>query len=232
MISRTKKKFMLPGSVPPVFRSVGTSGLPDGSGGYTGLGMPSGWAIGDMLILNILAETASVPTITTPSGWTLITTATYNGGSAGRLSSFSRVAQSGDTAPTIAVSNNGDGGKAVIMAFKGASSVEAGAGATLSASSTAQPYDTITTLGPSRLVVETFSVNGNATKLGATPGAGWTNRFDRTDSASDDTTGNRQVLSCDTLPMATAGAVTAANRTYGSSVVGTNSCRTAFALTP
>ena len=81
--------------------------------------LPSGWAAGHLLLLAV--ETAN-ETVSTPSGWTETTnspqsTGTAGGTSATRLHVFQRIAQSGDTAPTVA--DSGDHQIAWITAFSG-----------------------------------------------------------------------------------------------------------------
>jgi hypothetical protein len=72
-------------------------------------GMPSGWAAGDLLLLYVGWKQTGAA-LTTPSGWTSLISgqASANGAAYGaaagdtKISVFYRVAQTGDTAPTIA----------------------------------------------------------------------------------------------------------------------------------
>jgi len=81
--------------------------------------LPVGWAAGHLLLLAV--ETAN-QAVSAPSGWTETTnspqsTGTAGGTSATRLHVFQRIAQSGDTAPTVA--DSGDHQIAWITAFSG-----------------------------------------------------------------------------------------------------------------
>ncbi len=81
--------------------------------------LPAGWAAGHLLVLAV--ETAN-QAVSAPSGWTETTnspqsTGTAGGASATRLHVFQRIAQSGDTAPTVA--DSGDHQIAWITAFSG-----------------------------------------------------------------------------------------------------------------
>lgn len=84
--------------------------------------LPSGWAAGHLLLLAV--ETAN-EAVSAPSGWTETanspqSTGTAGGTSATRLHVFQRIAQSGDTAPTVA--DSGDHQIAWITAFSGVDS--------------------------------------------------------------------------------------------------------------
>lgn len=81
--------------------------------------LPAGWAAGHLLLLAV--ETAN-QAVSAPAGWTETTnspqsTGTAGGTSATRLHVFQRIAQSGDTAPTVA--DSGDHQVAWITAFSG-----------------------------------------------------------------------------------------------------------------
>jgi hypothetical protein len=81
--------------------------------------LPAGWAAGHLFLLAV--ETAN-QAVSAPSGWTETTnspqsTGTAGGTSATRLHVFQRIAQSGDTAPTVA--DSGDHQIAWITAFSG-----------------------------------------------------------------------------------------------------------------
>ena len=84
--------------------------------------LPSGWAAGHLLVLAV--ETAN-EAVSAPSGWTETTNSPQSTGTAGstsatRLHVFQRIAQSGDTAPTVA--DSGDHQIAWITAFSGVDS--------------------------------------------------------------------------------------------------------------
>jgi hypothetical protein len=81
--------------------------------------LPAGWAAGHLFLLAV--ETAN-QAVSAPAGWTETTnspqsTGTAGGTSATRLHVFQRIAQSGDTAPTVA--DSGDHQIAWITAFSG-----------------------------------------------------------------------------------------------------------------
>ena len=81
--------------------------------------LPAGWAAGHLLLLAV--ETAN-QAVSAPAGWTETTnspqsTGTAGGTSATRLHVFQRIAQSGDTAPTVA--DSGDHQVGWITAFSG-----------------------------------------------------------------------------------------------------------------
>lgn len=88
-------------------------------------GMPAGWAAGDLLILRVGTKAATPPTVTTPSGWTAPSNNVSTGGAgtagadAGPVLAtvLYRVAQAGDTAPSVALSAAASPGSAQIDAY-------------------------------------------------------------------------------------------------------------------
>ncbi len=161
----------------PLYRSHATT---------TGLGtsitttMPTGWAIDDLLLLSVGFSTGT-PTISTPSGWTLVP-----GGSEGnpidgstdvRQYLFYRVAQSGDTAPAI-TSTSSDDWQTLMAAYSGADTtnpVNTSAGDDF-ADTTATSFTTVSitpTVNDTRvvLVMQTDKTNTPATPLYTFTGA-------------------------------------------------------------
>lgn len=102
----------------PALRGVGTAVVAT-TGGTPGL--PTGWQPGDLFVL--VCETAYQQYVTVPAGWTqcpdspVDQLASGGGTVAGTLSAFYRIAQSGDTAPTLA--DPGDHLTAVIIGWSG-----------------------------------------------------------------------------------------------------------------
>lgn len=93
------------------YRSVGA--WADGTGTITPA-LPAGWAVGDLLVMPAWARTNTETMTTPPTGWTDLAThvdVTWN-------FFYGRIAQSGDTAPSLTWSGTNDH-RAQIAAFSG-----------------------------------------------------------------------------------------------------------------
>lgn len=133
-----------------------------GTVGGTTPGLPAGWAAGDLHILFATSNAVgSPPIVDTPSGYTSLTSASSTDSTTliAQLNVFYRVAQGGDSGPTISISN-GSLKNTAIAGFRGAaasSMFEATATLnTAQAGGTTSPYANITTLGAGRMVLQAF----------------------------------------------------------------------------
>lgn len=97
--------FLLALSLLPTFAFAGAYSLvststanDDNTGNDFTANMPSSWSAGNLLLLATAPRGGSAETLTTPSGWTVLKTFTDSGGS---IVLLGRIAQAGDTGPTI-----------------------------------------------------------------------------------------------------------------------------------
>jgi hypothetical protein len=223
----------------PTFARVGAIATAAASAGTISAALPASWRAGHygVLIIGSARSGAGVPTISTPSGWTLIGSVD-NGAVAApdglaRMSVFGRVFTSDQTNPTSTLTNDTDGSCAVILSYSNvaqSSSTEAFLSSSDVAAGTTQAYLEPTTLGARRLVLQVMLTCQASSALGelgppATPAAGWTERLDNYDSSVSQV----NLIVHDRTFLA-AGAVPAANMTIGYGILDWG--KIAFALKP
>ena len=203
---------------PPSFVNVGTED-------NTSPGLPSGWTAGDLHILVALQTCLStsgavISDHSTPAGWTSLIAPLIgaNGGGGGnvifggsRLQIFYRIAAGGDTAPTL-TGGTGDYFINYVLGYHGvlaSGPIEATASTALSAAGASSfAYNTITTLGPARTVLQIFAGGGGPAS--SLPDTGWTERVDRSEVAQ------RIVMGINEREFLAAGAISAGNITFSS----------------
>lgn len=148
--------------------------------------MPSGWAVGDLLIIfaDSFKSGATVDGYNTPSGWndlgSCLSDYSPSGGYAVKMNTFWRVAQAGDTTVNLTKPSGNNGYKAFMTAYRNADIVSPFEGISSldkQSNSASCPYIQITTLGGNRVVVQAL-LSGNSASGGASPGVGWTERVD------------------------------------------------------
>ena len=205
----------------PIFISTGSTG--NGSSAA----MPSGWAVGDLLMIFASAYNSnSVDPVghNVPAGWTEIGSyaVNYDSGYHGRVRAFSRIAQSGDSTVSLTVSDGSSRFNSVMLAYRGVDALSPFEGvAALGAQSASLsiPYEQITTLGVNRVVLQVITA-WNTVSVASTPASGWTERFDY---------GSGIGLAIDERTFASAGLTSAGNQTRTVSVPWG---RLAFAIKP
>ncbi|MEZ5764271.1 MAG: hypothetical protein R3D69_08485 [Xanthobacteraceae bacterium] len=153
--------------------------------GYgTSASMPSGWSVGDLLM--IFATGYKLDTSctghNTPAGWTELGNWTnkYSTLYMSRTKVFYRIAQSGDSTVSLSVPGGETGYNSIMMAFRGvntASPFEAMETLNNQSAAATIPYAQITTLGINRVAVQAIS-SWNPGGVYSTPYAGWTELFD------------------------------------------------------
>lgn len=137
----------------PTYISYGDEQAGTGNVTYTLPNNGTAWAAGDLLLLVI--ETAN-EAVTPPTGWTLLVeigTGTAAATDATRLTVFYRVAQTGDTAPTVTDPGDHQCGHTMAIRCSGGVSIGNIASDVLTSSSTTVTCPTIATTGTDRLVV-------------------------------------------------------------------------------
>lgn len=130
-------------------------------------GLPSGWAIGDLLVCVVVSKSGG--TATTPSGWTadVLNDGTWV------LSVFHKFAQSGETAPSITVSNANFSGR--MCAYRNISALGTVGTVSSNASSDTSTTDSITTTTDGELVISVYATGTNRSP--ASYPSGTTTRF-------------------------------------------------------
>lgn len=188
---------------PPTFVSVSANG----SG--TSAAMPSGWAVGDLLLIVATAYKAGSSTTghDTPAGWSLLHSYTHgyvSGGYQARIRVFYRIAQSGDTTVALTRSDGSTAWSSCMLAYRGvnvASPFEATSVTSEQSAASSIPYAQID-IGVNRVVLQIIS-SWTVGSVSSTPGASWTERFD---------TANSIGLSIDERTFASAGTTPAGNQ--------------------
>lgn len=157
----------------PTYVESGTT-LKSTTGGTPG--MPAGWQPGDLLLLTCMTANQ---TVATPSGWTEVTpqvgTGTAANAAAVRLAVFRRIAQAGDTGPTMA--DVGDVLYATIRAYRGVDQttpIDVTSTIQTAASSTAVSMPAVTTTGADRLIYHCVA-NTTDTNTAQVNFASWSN---------------------------------------------------------
>lgn len=157
------------GVEPPVFINAThaiTSGTPTPA-------LPSGWAAGDLLLLwQYSVQASSPPTPTLKSGFTNIRTQVPIGSHAGARLSY-KIAQSGETAPTL--SDHGSTNAAYLIAIRGvdASPIDVSNGNVQGTATTSVSVSGVTTTQDNDLIVIIATTLTGDT--GTTSIAGWAN---------------------------------------------------------
>lgn len=191
--------------------------------------MPAGLNAGDFILLHVCAWGAS-PTITTPSGWTLIESSYHSFDSGNvRRNIFYKFAVGGDGNVSVTTSSSNATGIAQSWLGVNTSSPIEGTTKTdsLGTSATAS-YLTMTTTGPNRRVLQWFeNVNaGLDVPKNGSPDTGWTELLDTTGP------GNTFGVQLDGKEFAAAGTTTGGTHTFSGSFSGGGSSLIAFALCP
>lgn len=133
-------------------------GTASGGTGATTPGLPSGWAPGDTQYL--FHQSKRLESVTAPAGWTEFVRSTPTADN--KLVVFTRVAELGDTAPTVA--DTGDHGYAVILGLRGANLVaETPAADQQNTASTAASFPSVSTGGADRLIIHAAADGTDAT---------------------------------------------------------------------
>lgn len=209
----------------PTFVSVSANG--NGSSAA----MPSGWAVGDLLMIFASSSRVLAPNNghDTPAGWTELGSFAHGRPSANyiaRTRVFYRIAQSGESSVGLtATSQSGITAlDSYMMAFRGmnaSSPFEALETLDNQGAASTYPYAQITTLGSNRVVVQAISTWYSSGGASSTPYTGWAELFD---------TENSICVAADMRTFASAGLTSAGNqtRTSGSAHWG----RMAFAIKP
>lgn len=159
---------------PPDYVGKGT--FASGTAGITP-GLPTGWAEGDLFILQI--ESAN-QTIATPSGWTQVANSPQSTGTAAaaggvRLAVFYRWATASESAPSIA--DSGDHTTALISAYRGVdptAPINASAGGVDSSATTSISTPSVTTTVANCLVLHLLGLDKDAADSDTITGT-WTN---------------------------------------------------------
>lgn len=211
----------------PTF-TLGTDGpaptwVATSANGASSVALPPGWAVGDLHII-VSGFTGGTSGVSTPAGWTLLTTcAVSDGGNNYRTRVFYRVAQSGDSTVTL----SGDGGTSILIGFmigyRGANPSSPFEGTTNldnQTTATSLPYAQITTTGANRVVLQIFGSRNVTSFNSGTPGASWTERFDGT---------TFMLAGTDERTFAASGLTASGNRTLASTALWS---RIAFAINP
>lgn len=195
----------------PTFISVSA----DGSG--TTATTPSGWAIGDLLIIFATTYHASGSHngTDTPAGWTEL--GTWIHGRPGvnaktRTKVFYRIAQSGQSSVSLTVGSGTTAYSSFMMAFRGvdtASPFEALATLSDQSATYPYPYGQITTLGGNRVVLQAISTWYDGTARSSTPYSGWSEVLDSARAVT---------LAVDMLLVPSAGLTSAGSQTRGGSI--------------
>ena len=155
-------------------------------------------------------------TVTAPAGWTEFDRSTPTGDN--KLVIFKRVAQSGDTAPTVA--DTGDHGYAVIMGLRGSNLVEeTPVDGQVNTASTTATIPAVTTGGNERLIVMAAADGLDATgaRFSGATNANLTSITEQFDNGITSNDGGGLVIV--TGDKATAGSTGTGSGTYSSAVV-------------
>lgn len=194
----------------PTFKAVGA--LASGTGNITPA-LPT-FSVGDRLLLFVESANQAV---TAPSGWTEVSnspqgTGTAGGTAATRLSVFTKVAVSGESAPTV--TDPGDHAAAYIASFDPAD-IHVTSGDVAATASTTATFPALTTTSDNALIIAAVAT---ATDVGTPRASAWTNGFtERGDAAT--TQGNGGGIAFATKEQATAGSVGSTQATLATSSV-------------
>ena len=206
-------------TTPAVFVAVSANG-----NGNTAA-MPSGWAVGDLLLIvaAAYAEGSSIGGHNTPAGWVQLDSYANvyaGGGYTARIKVFYRIAQSGDTTVTLTLSD-GVGWASCMLAYRGvdtSSPFEATTSLSNQSAASTIPYAQLT-VGANRVVLQVIS-SWATEPVSSMPGASWIERFD---------SGGNLGVSLDERTFTSAGTTPAGNQTKS---VSAPWGRMAFALKP
>lgn len=207
----------------PTFVSVSANG------GGTTAAMPSGWAVGDLLMI-FASDYRSGDVVSghnTPAGWTELGNWTHKREGINyrtRAKIFYRIAQSGQSSVSLTVASGETPHSSCMMAFRGVdASSPFEAVETLNDQTTTTPtppYAQIATLGSNRVVIQAISAWWGAGATNSTPYTGWTELFDSMTAVS---------VAVDMRTFASAGLTDAGHQTRAQS---TEWGRLAFAIRP
>lgn len=185
---------------------------------------PATVAAGNFLVLHIYLQDTTAPAVTTPSGWTAITSET---GSVLQGHTFYKIA-TGAESGNLDVTCTADtfvAGR--IYRFSHGSGVEGAASARLNPSNATMTCVAVTTLGVLRCAVQLFGANVNTT-IGSVTGE---TNADYTEAVAEYATASGPVIiSCQTASIAAAVAITGGTATLGTA--GAFRIRHGFAITP
>lgn len=209
------------------FAAAGTGAQEVPLSGTLGVAYPTGIVFGSFLLLHVFLSHSAAPTITTPTGWTLIDS--QADGANFRSSVYWRRAdgtESGSLAVTVSGGDTFAGGRMYRMT--GGNGVEAAGGARTAGAGTAMDAVNVTTLGPARLAVQMFATAVSSTTLGDISGE---SNADYTEAIAEfhSATGGF-MLQLQTATIASAAAITGGSATLGTN--GTQRTRHGFAITP
>jgi hypothetical protein len=204
----------------PTFVAVGANG-----NGNTAA-MPSGWAVGDLLLIVAAAykSGSSLSGHDAPAGWTRLDSHTHGyagGGYQACVNVFYRIAQSGDATVSLTRSDGSSGWASCMLAYRGvdaASPFQSTSVASNQSAASSIPYAQIA-IGSNRVVLQVISSWATET-VSSMPGASWIERFD---------SGGNLGVSIDERTFTSAGTTPAGNQTKS---VSAPWGRMAFALKP
>lgn len=182
------------------------------NGSGTSAAMPSGWAVGDLLMIfaNSYRSGDTCQGHSTPAGWTVLGDWTHKRHDINyrtRTKVFYRIAQSGDSTVSLGVLDASTRLNSCMAAFRGvdvSSPFEALETVSDQSVATALPYARIVTLGSNRVVVQAFSNWSSTAIISSTPDAGWTELCDL---------GSAIGVAADMRVFASAGLTSAGNQT-------------------
>lgn len=149
-------------------------------------GLPSGWQEGDIFILTAQSESNS--SITTPSGWNVVTGSPVAATTAPEAWAFWRRATSSESAPTVTYSGGDTGGPSRIHAFRGCVAsgdpINASASRAQSSTQTNHTCETVTTTVADCLVVFVLTGWNDVTSFGSYTNGNLANLTERADDGS------------------------------------------------
>lgn len=210
----------------PTFLSAGTGGQEKPLSGTMQVPYPATVAAGNFLLLQVYAsDSGQGPSVTTPSGWTLIKNQT--GATPGAMHASYKIAtgsESGNLDVTVSAADAFAAGR--IYRFSGGLSFEAAGSAITTASATAMTCVDLTTLGAQRLAVQLFGATVNTT-IGNISGE---TNADYTEAVAEYADTGPVTLSCQIATIAAAIAISGGSATLGAA--GTDRVRIGFAITP
>jgi hypothetical protein len=152
------------------FRSLNF--LSDGSGTNHVCPMPAGVVAGDALVMILHAWGGGTPVITTPAGWT---SRGFHNPGGDVWGCYTKIASGSEGASVTVTANTSTMSNIGILAYLGATAIDAVTDFGLQQSSTTPTVPSVTTTVANGMLV---GLAGFAGAASATPAAGWTERLD------------------------------------------------------